>query len=68
MASSKDTVSIEALFSHELAPHLTALFDDSGKMRKTRKSVLKTKLQVIQEMWNWQLSKVAILCLFWTIL
>ena len=28
MASSRDTVSIETFFSHELAPHPTALFDE----------------------------------------
>jgi len=37
MASSRDPVSIETLFSHELAPHPRALFDDSGEMRKTSK-------------------------------
>ena len=42
MASPRETVSIETLFSHELAPHPTALFDDSGEIRRTSKSVLKT--------------------------
>jgi len=45
MASSRDTVSIETLFSYELAPHPTALLDDGGEMRKISKSVLKNKLQ-----------------------
>ena len=70
MASSRDTVSIETLFSHELAPHPTALFDDSGEMRKTSKSVLKTKLQVVCGMQNRQLPKVVILdgcALLWTV-
>ena len=60
MASSRETVSIETLFSYELAPHPTALFDDSGEMRKTSKFVLKTKLQVMCGMWNRQLPKVVI--------
>ena len=38
VASSRETVSIETLFSHDLAPHPTALFDDSGEMRKTSKA------------------------------
>ena len=46
-----ETVSIETLFSHELAPHPSALFDGSGEMRKTSKSV-KTKLQVLCGMRN----------------
>ena len=37
---------MENSFSHELALHRTALFDDRGEMRKTSKSVPKTKLQV----------------------
>ncbi len=71
MASSRETVSIATLFSHELAPHPTALFDDSGEMRKTSKSVLKTKLQVLCGMRNCQLPKVVILdacTLLWTVL
>ena len=70
MTSSRDTVSIETLFFHELAPHPTALFDDSGEMRKTTKSVLKTKLQVMCGMRNRQLPKVVILdgcALLWTV-
>ena len=70
MASSRETVSIETLFSHELAPHPTALFDDSGKMRKTSKSVLKTKFQVLCGMRNRQHPKVVILdacALLWTV-
>jgi len=57
MASSRDTVSIETLFSVELLPHPTALFDYNGEMRKTSKSVLKKKLQVVCGMWNRQLPK-----------
>ena len=45
MALSWDGVSIETLFSNEMAPHPTTLFDGSGEMRKTTKSVLETKLQ-----------------------
>ena len=30
MASSREIVSVQTLFSHELASHPTALFDDSG--------------------------------------
>ncbi len=70
MASSRETISIATLFSHELAPHPTALFDDSGEMRKTSKSVLKTKLQVLCGMRNRQLPKVVILdacALLWTV-
>ena len=52
MASSRDSVSIETLFSYELAPHPTTLFDESGEMRKTGKSVLQTKLQVVRGMQN----------------
>ncbi len=44
MASSRETVSIETLFSH----------DDSGEMRKTSKSVLKDKASGI--VWNAQSS------------
>ena len=33
IASSRETVSIETLFSHELAPLPTALFDETGDMR-----------------------------------
>lgn len=32
MASSRETVSIETLFPHELAPLPTALFDEAGNM------------------------------------
>ena len=46
MASSRDTISIENLFSYKLAPHPTSLFDDCGQMRNTTKSILKTKMQV----------------------
>ena len=70
MASSRETVSIETLFSYELAPHPTALFDDSGEMRKTSKSVLKTKLQVKLGMRNRQPPMVVILdacVLLWTV-
>ena len=47
MELSKETGSIETLFSHELASHPTALIDDNGEMRKTSKYVLKAKLQVM---------------------
>jgi len=70
MASSRDTVSIETLFSHELAAHPTAFFDDSGEMRNTSKSMLKTKLQVVCGIWNKQPHKVVILdgsALLWTV-
>ena len=70
MASSRDIVSVETLFSHELASHPTALFDNSGEMRKTSKSVLKNKLQVMCGMRNRQLPAVVILdacALLWTI-
>ena len=70
MASSRDTVSIETIFSYELAPHPTALFDDSGEMRKTSKSVLNNKLQVVCGLRNRQLPKVVILdgcALLWTV-
>jgi len=45
MASSRETVSIETLFSHELASLPTALFDETGDMRTTSKAVLKNKIQ-----------------------
>jgi len=53
-----------------LAPHPTALFEDSGEMRKTSKSVLKNKLQVLCGMRNRQIPKVVILdgcALLWTV-
>ncbi|KAG7162580.1 Zinc finger protein 782-like 2 [Homarus americanus] len=46
MATSKDIISRETLFSHELAPYPTALFDEGGEMRHTSKSVLKNRLLV----------------------
>ena len=46
MASSRDTVSTETLFSHELAPFPSALFGADGEMRTTSKSVLKSKIKV----------------------
>src|SRR6267154_46202 len=46
MASSRAMISLQTLFSHELAPHPTALFDDDGNMRDPNKAVLKSKLQV----------------------
>ena len=70
MALSREIGSIETLFSDELAPHRTALFDDSGEMRETSKSMLKTKLKVMCGMWNRQLPKVVILdgcALLWTV-
>ena len=45
--ASREPVSIEILFSHELVPHTTtALTDERGEMRKISKSMLKTKQQV----------------------
>ena len=46
MASSRETISTETLFSYELAPFPPALFDKNGNMRSTSKSVLKTKIKV----------------------
>lgn len=47
MVSSRHTIAIETLFSHEVAPHPTALSAESGEMRKGTNSVLKIKLQVL---------------------
>ena len=48
LMSSRD-VDLKDLFSHELAPVPTSMFEDSGEMRITKsKSTLKRKLQVEQ--------------------
>jgi len=49
---------IETSFSYKLAPHPTTLWQ---QMKKAKKSVLKTKLQVMPEIQNGQLPKVVIL-------
>ena len=70
MASSRNSVSMETLFSHELAPHPTALFDDHGEMRTTNKSTLKNKIKIECGLRNLQFPKVVILdgcAILWTI-
>lgn len=41
MASSRDSIPIETLFSHELAPQSTALFNENEGTRTTSKAILK---------------------------
>ena len=70
MASSRSTISIETLFSYELAPYPTSLFDNCGEMRNTIKSVLKAKMQIQCSIRNMELPEVAIIdgcALLWTI-
>ena len=70
MASSREIVSTDSLFSYELAPHPTALFADNGDMRTTSKSVLKTKLQILCEEQNAEPPVVTIVdgcALLWTV-
>lgn len=52
MASSRETVSIDSFFPHELAPLPTALFDKTGDMRTTSKAVLKNKIQILSSVRN----------------
>ena len=70
MASSRETVSIETLFSHELAPVPTALFDETGDMRTTSKAVLKNKLIVSSVVRNQPSLSVLVLdgcAILWTV-
>ena len=47
MASKRNLVSIETLFSHELASHPTSLFDEKGDMRVTSKAALKNRMRTM---------------------
>ena len=47
LATSRGGISLETLFSRELALHSTALFDNNGDMRSTSKSVLKSSIQIL---------------------
>ena len=70
MVSPRETISMETLFSSELAPHPTALLDESGEMKNTAKSILKTKMQVQCGIRNKEAPKVVIIdgcALLWTI-
>ena len=70
MASSREIVSTDSLFSYELAPHPTALFADNGDMWSTSKSVLKNKLQILCEEQNAEPPVVTIVdgcALLWTV-
>ena len=70
MVSPRETISMETLFSYEFAPHQTALVDESGEMRNTAKSILKTKMQVQCGIRNKEAPKVIIIdgcALLWTI-
>ncbi|KAL8560458.1 hypothetical protein ACOMHN_054361 [Nucella lapillus] len=70
MASSREPVSIEALFSHELAPLPTALFDETGDMRTTSKAVLKNKINIVCGVRNKPSPSVVVLdgcAILWTV-
>jgi hypothetical protein len=70
MATSREPVSIETLFSHELALLPTALFDETGDMRTTRKAVLKNKIQILCGVHNQPSPSVVVLdgcAILWTV-
>ncbi|KAL8616218.1 hypothetical protein ACOMHN_058335 [Nucella lapillus] len=70
MASSREPVSIEALFSHELAPLPTALFDETGDMRTTSKAVMKNKIKIVCGVRNKPSPSVVVLdgcAILWTV-
>ena len=70
MATSRESVSIETLFSHELALHPTALFDEDGDMRTTSKAALKNKIQILRSVRNQQPPTVVVLdgcAVLWTV-
>ena len=46
MASSRESISTNTLFSYELSRYPSSLFDEKGEIRSTTKSVLKTKIKV----------------------
>ncbi|KAL8571528.1 hypothetical protein ACOMHN_056823 [Nucella lapillus] len=69
-ASSREPVSIETLFSHELAPLPTALFDETGDMRTTSKAVLKNKIKIVCGVRNKPSPSVVVLdgcAILWTV-
>ena len=61
MASSRDTISTKTLFSYELSPYPSALFDENGELRSTSKSVLKSKIKVESSQRNQDCPEVVIL-------
>lgn len=70
MATSRESVSIETLFSHELALQSTALFDENGDMRTTSKAALKNKIQILSGVRNQEPPTVVILdgcAILWTV-
>ena len=70
MASSREGLSLETLFDHELSPIPASLFDDSGEMREANKSVLKAKLKVDCGTTNTRQPKVLIIdgcALLWAV-
>ncbi|KAL8582263.1 hypothetical protein ACOMHN_037020 [Nucella lapillus] len=70
IASSREPVSIEALFSHELAPLPTALFDETGDMRTTSKAVLKNKIKIVCGVRNKPSPSIVVLdgcAILWTV-
>ena len=70
MASSRETIPLEKLLDYELCAIPASTFDDDGYMRKTTKSVLKTKLEVVCGARSLQAHKVIIIdgcALLWMI-
>lgn len=70
MATSRESVSIETLFSHELALQPTALFYENGDMRTTSKAAMKNKIQIMSGVRNQEPPTVIILdgcAILWTV-